>query len=152
MDSMIENAHWIWIALGIVLIAAEALAPGAVLIWFGVAAIATGLLEMAIQPSLDYQILFFSIMAIGMTAGFKFWQRRHPPATPAADSGAALNRPGAELIGQTLVISEAIVNGSGRVKAADTSWRCMGPDLKKGTSVTVTEVKSGTLVVKPVDS
>ena len=110
MESLIENAHWIWIALGVALIAAEALAPGAVLLWFGVAAILTGFLEMAFEPSLDYQLLFFSVVAVGFTAGFKFWQRRHPPATPAADSGTALNRPGSELVGQTLVLSEAIVN------------------------------------------
>ena len=72
MENLLENAHWIWIALGVILIALEALAPGAVLLWFGVAAIATGLVDYVFQPSLDYQLLFFSVMAVVMTAVFKY--------------------------------------------------------------------------------
>ncbi|MDX1497533.1 MAG: NfeD family protein [Salinisphaeraceae bacterium] len=151
MESLIENSHWIWIALGVALIAAEALAPGAVLLWFGVAAILTGLVDIFLNPSLDYQMLFFSITAIGFTVGFKLWQKRNPPSTPASDSGSALNRPGAEYIGKTLVVSEAIVNGSGRVKLADTSWRCNGPDLPLGSRVKVKAVQSGTFIVEAAD-
>ncbi|MGB1581945.1 MAG: NfeD family protein, partial [Nevskiales bacterium] len=85
-----------------------------------------------------------------LTVAFKLWQRRNPPAAPASDSGSALNRPGAEHIGKILVLSEAIVNGSGRVKLADTSWRCTGPDLPLGSRVLVKAVQSGTFVVEAV--
>ena len=152
MEYMLENAHWIWIALGIALIAAEVFAPGAVLLWFGVAAILTGLVEMSFEPSLDYQLLFFSIVAVVLTVSFKLWQRRHPPATPASESGTALNRPGSEQIGRTLVLAEAISNGVGRVKVADSSWRCSGPDAPAGAQVRVVDVQSGTLIVEPVDT
>ena len=148
MESMLENIHWLWIAAGIALIAAEALAPGAVLMWFGVAAILTGLLEIVFEPELDYQLLFFSIVAIVLTVSFKLWQRKHPPSTPVSQSGEVLNRPGAEHIGHTLVLIEAITNGSGRVKVADSSWRCSGPDAPVGSQVLVVDVASGTLIVE----
>ncbi len=149
MESVIQNAHWFWIAAGVVLIAAEALVPGAVLLWFGVAAILTGLVELVFAPSIEYQLLFFSIVAVVLTVSFKVWQRKNPAATPAAESGAPLNRPGSELIGSNLVLSEAIENGSGRAKVADTSWRCQGPDLPVGAEVRVVNVQSGTLIVEP---
>lgn len=151
-ENLIENMHWLWIAAGIALIAAEALAPGAVLVWFGVAAILTGLVEAVFEPTLDYQLLFFSVVAVALTVSFKLWQRKHPPATPTADSGTALNRPGSELIGQVLVLTEAIENGSGRAKVADTSWRCSGPAAPAGAQVRVVNVQSGTLLVEAVDS
>lgn len=143
--------HWLWIASGILLIAAEALIPGAVLVWFGVAAIATGLLVLLAGPAMSWQLLFFSLLSVGSIVAFKRWQRRHPPPAPASDSGQALNRPGQQFVGRTLELTTDLRHGSGRVKAADTSWRCSGPDLPAGSLVRVIGVESGRLVVEPAE-
>ncbi len=152
MDGLIEtlqaHSQWTWIAGGVLLIALEALLPGAVVVWFGVAAILTGLLVAVADPGLNVQVLFFSIVSVASIVAFKFWQRKHPPAVPASDSGQALNQPGSEFIGRTLVLATNLRNGVGRVKAADTSWRCTGPDLDAGTAVKVVGLQSGTLRVE----
>lgn len=144
--------QWVWIAGGVLLIAAEALVPGAVLVWFGAAAILTGLLVMLAAPPMAVQVLVFSVLSVGSIVGFKRWQRRHPPMAPASDSGQALNRPGQQFVGRTLELATDLRQGSGRVKAADTSWRCTGPDLDAGTLVRVIAVESGRLVVEPIES
>lgn len=143
-----EHVHWYWLAAGIALAALEALAPGAVLIWFGLAAIMTGLTCMMTEIDINQQFLLFSVLAIGMTLLFKFWQRRHPPAVPRDDSGTRLNQAGSQFVGQEFTLATDIVDGHGRLKVADTSWRCTGPDLRNGTRVRVIAVESGTLKVE----
>lgn len=139
------QAHWYWFAGGVLLIALEAVAPGAVLLWFGVAAICTGFVALFTDASLDLQTLNFAVIAVISTVGFRYWSKQNPREhDPAADR---LNQPGQDLIGRRLVLATAIENGSGRVKVADSSWRCHGPDLPEGAAVVVTGVESGSLIV-----
>ena len=42
---------WAWIILGVVLIGIELVAPGAFLVWLGLAAIVTGLLDAVLDLS-----------------------------------------------------------------------------------------------------
>lgn len=151
MDFNQEHLHWYWLAAGVLLIALEALAPGAVLIWFGVAALITGVACLLADPDLNEQLLLFSVLAIGMTVAFKLWQRRHPPSTPQNDAGGHLNQPGSQYIGMETTLATELVNGHGRVRLADTSWRCTGPDLPANTRVRVTAVESGTLRVEAIE-
>lgn len=146
-----EHIHWYWLAAGILLIAFEALAPGAVLIWFGIAALITGMTCLLGDPNINQQFLLFSILAIGMTTAFKLWQRRHPPAKPLNESGGDLNQAGSQYVGMETTLATAIVNGHGRVKIADSSWRCSGPDLAEGSRVRVVAVESGTLRVEAAE-
>lgn len=146
-----DHIHWYWLAAGVLLAALEALAPGAVLIWFGVAAIVTGLTCLFTEPSLNQQFLLFGVLSIGMTVAFKYWQRRHPPEVPRDASGGSLNQAGSQYIGLETTLASEIVSGHGRVKVADTSWRCSGPDLPVGTRVRIVAVESGTLKVEAID-
>lgn len=40
------SPYWLWFAMGGVLLVAETIVPGAFLVWFGLAALATGLLSL----------------------------------------------------------------------------------------------------------
>jgi membrane protein implicated in regulation of membrane protease activity len=46
-----------------------------------------------------------------------------------------LNRRGDQLVGQRATLAEPIVNGRGRIRINDTTWRIKGPDLPAGTEV-----------------
>ncbi len=146
-----EQVHWYWLAAGVALAALEVVAPGAVLIWFGVAALVTGLTCLFADISINQQFLLFSILSIAMTVSFKFWQRRRPEDVPTDDSGTKLNQPGSQYLGQEFSLATDIQNGHGRIKVADTSWRCSGPDLPAGARVRVVAVESGTLKVEPTE-
>ena len=53
------DAHWVWIAIGLILAALELLVPGVYLIWLAVAAIVTGLLTLGLDLALPGQIIVF---------------------------------------------------------------------------------------------
>ena len=142
------NLHWYWFSAGALLIALEAFAPGAVLIWFGISAVLTGAVCMTTDWSLDAQLIFFSVVAVSCTVVFKYWQKRNPAQAQAKDAASSLNQPGQNMIGRTMELVTELKDGSGRVKAADSSWRCTGPDLARGTHVVVVAVQAGTLVVE----
>lgn len=144
------NLHWYWFTAGVLLIAAEAFVPGAVLLWFGVSAILTGMISWGADWSLNAQLMFFSVMAISCTVAFKLWQKANPPPPPEEDAASHLNNPGENLIGRKLRLVTPIENGIGRVKVADSSWRCRGPELPQGSEVVVVSVEAGTLEVEAV--
>lgn len=138
--------HWWWLGLGVALIAAEALVPGAVLVWFGIAAIVTGLVDWLIAPSWEWQLLVFSVVGVGATAAFWRWKLARGGT---GSEPPLVNRGGAELIGRTVTLATDIVDGHGRARLGDTSWRVDGPDLPAGTRVRIVGVDAGTLIVEP---
>ena len=150
MDFSPESLHWYWFTAGVLLIAAEALIPGAVLMWFGVAALLTGALTLTTDVGGNGQLIFFSITAVSCIAVFKYWQKRNPPTFDEA-TARRLNQPGQELIGRKLKLATELTDGRGRVKVADSTWRCTGPDLPQGSEVRVVGLESGTLVVEAAE-
>ena len=64
----------------------------------------------------------------------------------------ALNRRGEQYIGRTLTLDEPIVNGQGKIRVDDTTWKVEGDDMPAGTRVTVIGVDSVVLKVAPIAS
>lgn len=60
-----------------------------------------------------------------------------------------LNRRGAQYIGRTVLLEEAIVAGRGKVRLGDTLWPVEGADAPAGRQVKVTAVRGTVLVVEP---
>jgi len=76
-----------------------------------------------------------------------FWARSAGSKSDEPD----LNRRGAELVGQTVIVVEAIEPGArGTVRAADTVWAAEGCSAAPGDRVRVTGVKGTVLTVEPV--
>ena len=55
---------WTWWILGIVLLALEVFAPGNVLVWFGIAAILTGVLALFVELTWQTEALVFVVLAV----------------------------------------------------------------------------------------
>ncbi len=140
--------HYGWWLLALVLIGAEMLAPGYFLLWIGIAA---GLMGIAtwIVPTMPplVQAVVFGVLSIATCAAY--WRFLRPVAEQRDDQ-PLLNRRGAQLVGQRFVLSEAIVNGRGKVKVGDGNWLASGPDLPAGSEVEVVSVDGTTLTVRPV--
>ena len=62
------DAHWVWIAIGLILAALEMLVPGVYLIWLAIAAIITGLLTLGIDLALPAQVVVF--VSLSLIAAF----------------------------------------------------------------------------------
>lgn len=140
------DPHWAWLAIGLVLGAAEMAVPGVFLIWLAGAAIITGLLTWILPIGLPLQIVIFAVLAIVAVFAGRNYLRRNPVA--AADPN--MNRRGARLVGETVVVTQAIEGGTGRVHHGDSEWLARGPDAVPGTRMRITASDGAVLIVEPV--
>jgi len=140
-------AYWHWWILAVVLIILEIFTPGAFFMWMSAAAGIVGLILLA-MPDLTWQaqfLLFSFLSVIAIIAG-KAWFNRNPIQTEMP----TLNERENDLIGKVFDVEQAIVNGSGRVKVGESTWKANGPDCKAGDSVRVVGVDGSELKVELV--
>ena len=140
------DPHWAWLAIGLVLGAAEMAVPGVFLIWLAGAAIITGLLTWVLPIGLPVQIVIFAVLAIVAVFAGRNYLRRNPVA--GADPN--MNRRGARLVGETVVVTQAIEGGTGRVHHGDSEWLARGPDAVPGTRMRIAGSDGAVLIVEPV--
>ena len=135
-----------WAALAVVLFAAEALAPGAFMLWMGVAAAVVFLAVWAIgdMPVL-VQVVLFVVLSFVSIQIYRTWFRKR--ARPSDQP--LLNRRAEQLVGRVVLLDQAIVNGNGRAKVDDAFWAVTGVDSPAGSSVRVVAVDGMTLKVQP---
>ena len=139
------HSYWFWFCLGLALIIFEIfVVPTSFLLWFGQAALATGLLVWAI-PDAGWEsiLLFFAIVSVSsLVLGRAFMKSASDEA-----SESNLNHRMAHYIGREVEIVEPIRGGVGRAKLGDTTWRVKGPDAAVGEHLLVTAADGATLVV-----
>ena len=135
-----------WAALAVVLFAAEALVPGAFMLWMGVAAAVVFLAVWAIgdMPVL-VQVVLFVVLSFVSIQIYRTWFRKR--ARPSDQP--LLNRRAEQLVGRVVLLDQAIVNGNGRAKVDDAFWAVTGVDSPAGSSVRVVAVDGMTLKVQP---
>lgn len=140
---------WSWMVIGVALLALEVMSPGVYLLWFGVAAILTGLFSFQLWDfavwGWQMQVLAFLILSLASV----LIGRRLFPATGADDTDQPLlNQRDRQLVGRLATLTEPIVNGHGRVRIGDTLWRVTGEDMAEGTRVRVVAAENGELRVE----
>lgn len=140
------DAHWAWIFLGLVLAAAEMAFPGVFLIWMAAAAVITGVVAWQADIGVPLQVGLFAVLSIVSVYSARRWLRDNP--VEGADP--LLNRRGAQLVGQTGVITAPIEGGSGRVRHGDSEWLASGPDIEAGTRVRITGNNGAVLLVERI--
>ena len=135
-----------WAAVTLVLFAAEAIAPGAFMLWLGFAA-AVVFLGVLVVPGIPLlaQVAAFVVLSFVSIQVYRTWFRAREPQSDQP----ALNRRTAALVGQVVVLPEPIAHGRGRVQIADAYWSVAGPDLPAGTAVRITGANDMTLEVEP---
>ena len=137
---------WFWWGLALALFAAEALAPGAFMLWLGFAAAGAGLLALMVPMPLSAQWMVFALLAlVSVLVGWRV-RRGH---LPLASDRPLLNRRGEQLVGQVHLLETAIVDGRGRLKIGDAYWTPFGADLPAGTRDRVVAADAGALRVEP---
>lgn len=136
--------HWAWLLVGVILATAELAVPGAFLIWIAAAAVLTGVAALVLGVPLGAQLLLFALFSVASV----MLGRRFAGNAPVADP--MLNDRAARLVGETVVVVEAIHDGRGRVKVGDGVWPARGPDADAGARVRVTGSDGTCLRVEPV--
>jgi membrane protein implicated in regulation of membrane protease activity len=134
-----------WGALALVLFAAEALAPGAFMLWIGIGAAAVFVLVAVFADiPLLWQVVAFVVLSVVSIQCYRRWGRSHDRQSDQP----LLNRRAEQLIGRVIVLDEGIVAGKGRAKIDDAFWVVAGPDLPAGSPVRVVAVEGMTLKVQ----
>jgi hypothetical protein len=144
MIELLPPNYWHWWILAAILIMLEFFALGtfgSFFLWPAIAAIVIGFLTWLVPELLnpESQVLILAIVSIISVVVGRLYLGEHP----LSSDEPFLNRRGSELVGRTYYVSEAIVNGIGRIFVDDSSWRVEGPDCPVGTQVKV--VKAGTV-------
>ena len=134
-----------WAVLALLLIAAETLAPGAFLLWMGLAAAAV-FLGVLLVPGIPVlaQAAAFVVLSFVAIQVYRRWFRK---AGRQSDQ-PLLNRRGAQTIGRVAVLEQPIDRGQGRIRLDDAFWMVEGPDLPAGSDVRITGADGMTLQVE----
>ena len=148
MNGFFDNlVYWHWWVFAVVLIILEILTPGAFFLWLSVAASIVGLILLIIPDiGWELQLILFSLISVLAIAIANIWFKRNP----IKSSKPSLNQREDDLIGKVFEVEQAIINGSGRVKVGESTWKANGPNSKRGTLVRVIRVDGAELFVEPV--
>ena len=135
-----------WAAFALLLFAAEALAPGAFMLWLGFAAVAVllGVLLVPGIPLLVQVAAFVALSFVSIQVYRRWFRNRERPSDQPA-----LNRRTAALVGRVVPLERAIIDGRGRVQIADAYWDVTGPALPAGSHVRIVGGDAMTLQVEP---
>lgn len=136
--------HWLWFALGLLLLIVEMAGAGGYLLWVGMAAGLTGGVVFFL-PTLAWQVqlLVFSSLSVACALGWWQYQLRYPKAA----SEPLLNKRAAQYVGRVLVLVEAIENGRGRAKVDDGVWSVSAAeDMPAGARVKVVSLQGDHLL------
>jgi membrane protein implicated in regulation of membrane protease activity len=117
--------HWAWLSLGVLLAAAEIVAPGFFLIWVGAAAVVTGVIAWVVPLSVPLQLGIFAVLSFVALYGGRRWLKANPITT-----------------------TDPHLNQRGRARVGDGEWPVRGPDAAEGTKVRVVSADGGMLVVE----
>jgi inner membrane protein len=137
---------WAWIIIGLLLMGLELVVPGTFMIWLGLAAIATGIVAGIFDISWQTAMLVYAVLALAAVALGRWSTRK--PGRREEHPEPELNRSDRALVGRSLRLETPIVDGVGRVRVDDSSWRVTGPDLPAGERVRVIGIDGTTLEVE----
>ncbi|KTF31124.1 NfeD family protein, partial [Xanthomonas translucens] len=131
-----------WGALTLLLFAAEALAPGAFMLWMGFAAAAVFVAVLVLPDiALLLQIGAFVVLSFVSIQVYRTWFR----GRDRVSDRPLLNRRAEQLIGRVVMLDQPIQAGRGRAKVDDAFWVVGGPDLPAGSTVRIVGVDGMTL-------
>ena len=140
------SAPWFWLAVGFVLLLLELMAPGTILLWFGIGGILTAGFAWVVPGDMPMvNLLVFGIASlVGLIGGRNLWKRY---LSSSEDSD--LNDRGASMIGQVVEVHRAVRLGvSGSVRIGDTVWRAKSQEtFDVGSFAKIVDVESTTVVL-----
>jgi len=153
MEWLEQVEFWYWLIAAVVMIIFEMIVPAAYFLWMGISAFVVGLLLYVIPGMpLLIQIIIFGVLSVVTLLLYK----RHQKLNPAEKDEPSLNRRGEQYIGRLFTLEEPIVNGVGKVKVDDSTWKVRGSDSPAGMKVrvlsvdgTVFNVESETIFAEP---
>jgi membrane protein implicated in regulation of membrane protease activity len=141
---------WLWVLVGLALLAVELIAPGGfVAVFFGVSAILVGVATAttaALAEAIWLQWILFSCVALAALVLLR------KPLQARLNLGGAAATPMDSFVGEPATVTEAVVaNGAGRVELRGTTWMARsktGAALAAGSRCRVEAIEGLTVWIK----
>lgn len=146
VDLYVAQPFWIWLAIGVLLLAIEAMLSTEWLLWPAVSAgIVAVLTAVGFRPGLAAEVAIFALLTVIATV---LSRRLVSKANPA---GPDVNDRDSRLVGQRARVVEAFVGGRGRVFVSGAEWSAEieGEAPPAGQDVVVDQVSGSLLKVRP---
>jgi membrane protein implicated in regulation of membrane protease activity len=141
MSLVTSLGTWNWFIAGVLLLILEMIAPGAYMLWLGLAALVVGGLTYAVDMTWQVQCAVFVVLA---AAAFPLWRHFSRRPTPPTDQ-PFLNSRAQAIVGRVFTLDKPLIDGSGTVAVGDGHWRVSGPDLPAGRRVRVVRADGANL-------
>jgi inner membrane protein len=136
-DMMGMNGPWLWFIVAGLLLMGELLSPGVFLMWLAAAAVMTGVADLLFSMGWPGEAITFGLTSLFTVIAS--WKHVTSKWSPESDQ-PHLNQRHHAYVGRVIVLDEAIINGSGKVKIEDALWDVDGDDAPAGTRVKLTGV------------
>jgi membrane protein implicated in regulation of membrane protease activity len=146
MDGQI--VYWHWLIAAVVLVTLEIFMPSTFFLWLGVAAGVVGaMLWLIPDMSWEVQLVLYAVLSVlSIVIGRMFFKR-----WPIKTDEPLLNKRGHQYVGRVFTLSEPVVNGVGKVRVDDSTWKIEGNDTPAGVRVRITGVDGTILKFEPLD-
>ncbi|RZJ96174.1 MAG: NfeD family protein [Brevundimonas sp.] len=142
-----SQPFWLWMALGVALLATEAGLSTEWLLWPAVAAGVVAVVTLlGLRIGLGGELLLFGVLTVAATLASRRLVKRVSP-----DDEPDINSRDARLIGLKAVVIQPFVDGRGRVFVSGAEWAAdlEGASAPEGASVVVSSVEGARLRVRP---
>jgi len=140
-----QIVFWHWWAFGVLLLIVELLAPGMFFLWMAESAFVVGVVKLVL-PTLawEYQLILFSVLSVVSIAVFRLFLKKHPIETDRP----LLNQRASQYVGRLFTLEYPIVDGQGRIRVDDSTWKVQGDDCEPGSKVRVVAAEGAVLKVE----
>ena len=148
MELFTNLNYWQWWVIALIFIIVEMFAPGAFMLWLGIAAVVVGVV-MAIFPGMGWELQYtlFAVISVSSIIAWKKMQTKHPVETDQP----TLNMRGHHYVNRVFTLEHPVVNGLGKIKVDDSTWKIEGEDCAAGTKVKVVGVDGVILKIEHVE-
>lgn len=144
VSSILALGFWNWFILAAIFLTLELAAPGAFMLWLGLAALVVGLISVVIDWSWQMQLVAFGLISVALVPAWRWFASK----VEAPTQSPLLNRRAEGYVGRVFALEKPIVNGTGTIRIDDTVWRVSGPDAEAGTRVRIARVEGAELIVE----
>lgn len=140
-----ESIEIYWIIAGVILIVLELVAPGLIIIFFGIGALLTGIVSWILPLSIQWQLAIFLFSSIVSLLVFRKYIKQKLFEKTEENSIDEFEE---EFIGKQAVAVADFTNGAGRVSFKGTEWNARSEDaILAGELLTIIARESITLIV-----
>jgi len=144
MSYLVTLTPWHWLTAAVLILAIEMMIGSYYLLWVSFSAFIVAILQWIFGIDWGLQMVIFTLTSVLSVVAWYMYDKKRDKTS----SRPHLNKRGHQYIGRTFQLSQAIVNGVGKINVDDSTWKVKGNDADQGTTVRVKGIDGTVLIVE----